>query len=271
MMEWNLPQEFDTGDGIVRWASFGEGDPVVLLHGTPFSSFIWRDIVPALAATRRVFVWDMLGFGQSDRHDGQDVGLTAQTRIFTSLIRHWGLEEPAVVGHDIGGAVALRATLIEGVMTYRHLTLIDAASVSGWGSGGFFQTIRENPEGFMQLPDWATAALIESKLRTGSHPGLRPEAMATYLDHWSGTESRNAFYRQYAQGGEQHTNDFQDRFASIRIPVRIVWGRQDQWLPIEYAQRLHAVLPHAELIEIDGAGHAVPEDAPGALIACLNA
>lgn len=270
MSNWNLPGEYDTGDGIVRWASFGEGEPVVLLHGTPFSSFIWRDIAAAFAATRKVYVWDMLGFGQSTMHDDQDASLAVQGRIFVQLLERWGLREPDVVAHDVGGAVALRATLLEGV-TFRHMTLIDAASISGWGSGGFFQTIRENPEVFMQLPEWATEALIESKIRTASHPGLRPEALEAYLNGWRGGQGRNAFYRQYAQGGETHTEEFQDRLAAMPGPVRIIWGREDQWLPVQYAERLHATLPNSELAIIDGAGHAVQEDAPGKLLSCLCA
>ncbi len=93
-MSWDLEEEFETPDGCVRWTSLGNGDPVVLLHGSPFSSFLWRDIAPALARTREVFVWDMLGYGQSDKHDGQDVSLTAQGKLFTKLLEHWGLSRP---------------------------------------------------------------------------------------------------------------------------------------------------------------------------------
>jgi pimeloyl-ACP methyl ester carboxylesterase len=270
MVEWDLRATYHTDDGVVRWASFGDGEPVVLLHGTPFSSFIWRDIAPVLASTRKVYVWDMLGFGQSAKHDRQDVSLAHQGRIFADLLKSWNLDEPSVVAHDVGGAVALRATLIEGV-SFRHLTLVDAVSIGGWGAGGFFQTISEHPEVFMQLPDWATEGLIESKIRTASHPGLRPYALERYLSHWRGVEGRGAFYRQYAQAKEAHTEVFQERLAAMSIPVRIIWGQEDQWLPIEYARRLHGLLPRAEFAVIGGAGHAVQEDSPGQLLAYLMA
>jgi pimeloyl-ACP methyl ester carboxylesterase len=270
MSDWKLADTYDTGDGLVRWGAFGEGDPVILLHGTPFSSYIWRDVVQGLSANHRVYVWDMLGFGQSDKHDGQDVSLARQTRLFCDLLELWDVRRPSVIAHDVGGVVALRATLIEDV-AFGDLTLIDAASISGWGAGGFFQTIRENPHVFLQLPDWASDALIESKIRTGSHPGLRPEALKTYLDSWCSPEGRGAFYRQYAQGGEEHTDALQDRLASLSMPVRILWGREDQWLTLDYAERLRAALPQAEFAIIDGAGHMVPEDSPGALLRHLVA
>jgi pimeloyl-ACP methyl ester carboxylesterase len=164
----------------------------------------------------------------------------------------------------------LRTTLLDDV-AFRDLTLIDAVSISGWGSGGFFQTIRENADVFMQLPDWATDALIESKIRTASHPGLRPKALKVYLEGWRGPQGRRAFYRQYAQCGEQHTDEIQNRLALLSMPVRILWGREDQWLPVEYAQRLQKLLPQAEFTLINEAGHLVQEDAPGTLLLHLAA
>ncbi|MGI8873469.1 MAG: alpha/beta fold hydrolase, partial [Egibacteraceae bacterium] len=65
-----LTESFDTGDGLVRWAALGDGPAVVLTHGTPFSSFVWRDIARALAVSHRVFVWDLLGYGASDQAEG---------------------------------------------------------------------------------------------------------------------------------------------------------------------------------------------------------
>jgi pimeloyl-ACP methyl ester carboxylesterase len=208
----------------------------------------------------------MLGFGQSDTRDGQDVSLNTQTGIFTKLLHLWQLRAPQVIAHDVGGVVALRAALIEDI-AFASLSLINAASVKGWGTGGFFQTIREHPEAFLKLPDWASDALIEAKIRSGSHPGLRPEALAVYLNNWRAPQGRRAFYRQYVQGGEEHTDDLQDRLASLAMPVQVLWGREDQWLSLDYGARLmRALPPHASFEIIDGAGHMVPEDRPGDLL-----
>jgi pimeloyl-ACP methyl ester carboxylesterase len=268
--EWRLAHNWETGSGVVRWASFGEGPPLVLLHGTPFSSFIWRDVAPVLARNHTVHVWDMLGFGESDK-DASDVSLATQTTIFCGLLRHWGVHRPRVIAHDVGGVVALRAALLGGV-DFSDLTLIDAASVSGWGSGGFFQTVSENPQTFSQLPDWATDALIAAKIQSGSHLGLRPEVLRVYLDQWGTSQGRQAFYRQYAQGGEEHTDELQSRFSALSMPIHVIWGRNDQWLGLDYAHRLLRALPADTRFDvIDGAGHMVPEDRPGALLSYLAA
>ena len=75
------------------------------------------------------------------------------------------------------GARLDRTALLAGVQ-FRQLELLDAVSVSGWGAGGFFQTIKDHAAVFQQLPGWATAALIESKIRTASHLELRPQPAA---------------------------------------------------------------------------------------------
>jgi pimeloyl-ACP methyl ester carboxylesterase len=268
-VSWNLEEEFETPGGCVRWASFGDGDPVVLLHGTPFSSFLWRDIAPALARTRKVFVWDLLGFGQSDKRDDQDVSPAAQGKLFTRLLEHWGLSRPSVVAHDIGGAVALRALLLEGA-NYQDLTLVDAVSGGEWGTG-YFKLIRENAHVFEQLPGYAHQALVESHLRHATHAGYKPDVLDAYIAPWRGADGQAAFYRQYRHAEQAQTEEFEHLLGGVTVPTRIIWGREDRLLPPEFAELLHTRIPRAELIWLDAAGHTIQEDAPAQLLAHLTA
>ena len=268
MIDWQVGEEFTTADGVVRWASFGSGEPMVLLHGTPFSSFIWRDIALALAKARRVYVWDMLGFGQSDKNEGQDVSLGAQGRIFAALLEHWGLSQPSVVAHDVGGVVALRAAIIEAA-TFHDLTLLNAVGVPGWSNGAFFRTVKTNPDLFAQLPADAHEALVASKIRDSSHLGLRPAVLDGLLDPWRGEDGQAAFYRQYGQADEADCEEFQEQLGDLSIPMRILWGRKDRWLSTDYAERLRSRLPDAEFAWIEQSGHIVQEDAPAQLLGYL--
>ncbi|MFG2091188.1 alpha/beta fold hydrolase [Spirillospora sp. NPDC048824] len=69
-----LGKTYRSRSGEVRWDVHGDehADPVVLLHGTPFSSYVWRGVARALATTHRVYVWDMPGYGTSEMSAGQD-------------------------------------------------------------------------------------------------------------------------------------------------------------------------------------------------------
>src|ERR687893_1875176 len=133
MDRWTLSREYGSSQGTVRYEAFGTGPPVVLVHGTPFSSYVWRKVVPALAETMRVYAFDLPGYGSSEKREGQDVSLAAQGRILSGLLDYLGLDKPAVVGHDFGGAITLRAHLLEG-RDFRAIVLVDAVSVAGGGS-----------------------------------------------------------------------------------------------------------------------------------------
>jgi pimeloyl-ACP methyl ester carboxylesterase len=265
---WTLDEEFHTPGGTVRWTVLGRGDPIVLVHGTPYSSYLWRDIAPALALIRRVYVFDHLGFGSSEQRDDQDLSLAAQAQNFTRLLEHWGLSSPSVVAHDIGGAIALRALLLEGA-DYRDLTLFDAVSGGEW-ERGLFRLILKNADLFDQFPPYAHEALVASHLRHATHVGFRPGVLEAFLAPWRGLEGQAAFYRQYSQINQVDTMEYEHLLGAMSLPVHIIWGREDRILPPEYAEWLHDRVPHARLSWIADAGHLLQEDAPAQLLSHLT-
>ncbi|MBF4163314.1 alpha/beta fold hydrolase [Nocardioides acrostichi] len=269
-MTWTLEKTAQLPDGEVRWTSIGAGAPVVLVHGTPYSSYLWRDVAPALAAQgREVYVFDHLGYGQSDKREGQDLTLAAQGRRFAALLRTWGLERPSVVACDIGGAIVLRALLLEGAR-YADLTLFDAVTGGAWEHGLFAQ-IREHHEVFAQLPAYAHRALVEAHLGNGTHAGYRPGALEVYLEPWLGSEGQEAFYRQYRQLDPAHTAEYEPLLGTIDIPVTLLWGREDRILPPRHGEWLQQRVPHRGLTWVEGSGHLMSEDAPAQLAAALIA
>jgi pimeloyl-ACP methyl ester carboxylesterase len=266
--DWVLPESYETDAGMVRWARLGRaGPPIVLVHGTPYWSYLWRDIAPALARTHTVYVFDHLGYGLSDKHEGQDLTLAAQARRFARLLTHWGLDEPSVVACDIGGAIVLRAHLLDSAR-YRDLTIFDAVGGGNW-ERGLFRLMREHPEVFAALPGYAHEALVAAHLRNASHRGLRPEVLDAYLTPWRGPEGQAAYYRQYRQLAEADTRPYEELLGSITVPVRLLWGRHDRILPPEYGTWLHERIPHSTLHWVDDAGHLLQEDAPARLTAYL--
>lgn len=267
IVDWPLPEAFETREGLVRWNRLGSGPPVVLLHGTPFSSVVWRAVARSLAATHEVFVWDMLGYGASDKHDGQDVSLAAQGRIFADLLAQWELTAPSVVAHDFGGAVALRAHLLHAAV-YDSLALVDPVALAPWGSP-FFRLVRENAPVFAQLPPNLHRALVEEYVRGASHTGLLPGVLESLVRPWLGEDGQPAFYRQIAQADQRYTDEIEARYGEIDLPVLVCWGTRDEWIPPERGYQLAARIPGARLRLLDGAGHLVQEDTPAQLTAEL--
>lgn len=153
-----LDERFSDEEGAIRWTKVGDGPPIVLVHGTPYSSRIFQGIVPALAEHREVFLFDHLGYGRSEQREGQDLSIAAQGRRFARLLEHWGLDAPSVVATDIGGAITLRALLLEGAV-FADLLLFDAVTGGDW-ERGLFALMLEHTEVFEALPGYAHRALV---------------------------------------------------------------------------------------------------------------
>ncbi|MFC3997564.1 alpha/beta fold hydrolase [Nocardiopsis sediminis] len=268
MPDWTLDHTTPTPAGTVHWTAHGHGDPVVLLHGTPFSSRVWHATATALSAHHTVYLWDLPGFGASRGTDLPDVSLPAQQAAFTALLRHWGLDRPSVVAHDIGGAIALRTTLLDAI-AYRRLALLDAVALRPWGSG-FFRLVHDNPEVFPALPADLHEALVRAYIASGTHTAPAPDYTDALVRPWLGEQGQRAFYRQIAHADQEHTRQVEDRYGDLDIPVVVAWGTEDRWLPAEHARRLAAAIPHARLEWIEGAGHLVQHDAPDRLAALLT-
>jgi pimeloyl-ACP methyl ester carboxylesterase len=268
MMSPRLSRRFAWNGRSVAWDRFGSGPPVVFLHGTPWSSALWRPIAEALSAGFTVYLWDMPGYGQSSNDPSHPVDLGTQGRLFADLVSEWGLEEPHVVAHDFGGAVALRARLLHGAR-YASLCLVDVVALSPWGSP-FFTLVKQHADAFARLPPAVHRGAIEAYIRGASHRGLRADDLAMLVEPWTGEAGQAAFYRQIAEADERFTDDVEPLYGNVTEPVHVVWGTEDTWIPVDRATRLHQAIPHSSVAMIEGAGHLIQLDAPAALAAELT-
>ncbi|MBU8546120.1 MULTISPECIES: alpha/beta fold hydrolase [Roseomonadaceae] len=266
-VQWTVPESFDFNGQSVRFGVMGDGPPLVLVHGTPFSSYVWHRIAPHLAAWRRVFYFDLIGYGLSAMNEGQDISLGVQNRLLAELLRHWDLEHPDVVAHDFGGATALRTHLLNGC-DFRSLTLVDPVALRPWGSP-FVRHVRRYEAAFAGLPPQIHEAILAAYVAGAAHRRLTAEELQPYLKPWIGPVGQSAFYRQIAQMDEHYTAEVEDRYAEIRCPLLVVWGEEDAWLPIEQGRNLAARVPGSRFLPVARAAHLVQEDAPEALVAAL--
>ncbi|WP_338667601.1 alpha/beta fold hydrolase [Pseudodesulfovibrio methanolicus] len=261
--DWNLRQTFTFQGREVACDVLGQGEPLVLVHGTPWSSFNLRHLARGLADSFRVHLFDLLGYGQSDKSDN-DVSLGVQNRLLAALIRFWGLERPVIVGHDFGGTTVLRTHLLDKV-DFRKIALIDPVAVSPWGSP-FFRHVREHEAAFAGLPGYIHEAVVRAYVGSAAVSPLSEETLAGIVAPWTGAEGQAAFYRQMAQADSRYTDEVQDLYPSIERPVLILWGRQDAWIPAEKGRLLNRMIPGSTLVELPGTGHLVIEERPDALV-----
>ena len=258
--DWRLGRRASLPGGDVAFGVLGSGPPVVLVHGTPSRSYVWRNVARSLAERNTVYVFDLLGFGESEKHEGLDTSIPAQSRALAGLIDLWELEAPAVAGHDIGGAIVLRSHLLEGVRLDR-IALVDAVVLRPWITPATRHK-QDHPDAYRTMPNHIFEQTVTAHLRTATARPMDDAAFAAVFGQWLGEDGQARYMRNLAQFDERYTAEFEPLLGSMQTPVRIIWGEQDAWLDPAFARRLHGLLPNSGLKVIPGAGHFVMEDAP---------
>ncbi|MQA01991.1 MAG: alpha/beta fold hydrolase [Streptosporangiales bacterium] len=265
---WRLPDRVRVSAGEVATGTFGAGPPVVLVHGTPAWSYLWRNVVPALARTHTVYVWDLLGFGDSRLAPGATPSIAQQATALAELVRHWRLDAPGLVGHDIGGGVVLRAHLVDDTPA-RRLALLDAAVLGPWNTP-FTEHIQQHDDAYRTMPTHVFGDIVEARLRTATHRQLPHDTLREYLRPWAGEAGQQRWIDQVASVSHTDTTDAVRRLDQVRVPTLVLWGENDGWLAPAVGDRLAAAIPGARRQTVPAAGHFLPEDAPDAVADALR-
>jgi pimeloyl-ACP methyl ester carboxylesterase len=265
--DWRLSRTYDSVGGTVAYEVLGDGPPVVLVHGTPSWSYLWRNVANELAERFTIYVCDLIGYGTSEKREGQDVSIGAQTRMLVELLELWELEQPRIVGHDFGGAITLRLMLLEG-RRFSRVALCDAVAIAPWITP-FSRHVQRHLEAFQTVPEHIHRQMIAAHLRTAIARDMADAELEPYLLPWLGPVGQAAYYRQVAQFDERYTREIEPRYGEIRTPTLVLWGEQDGWLAPEFGRRLAEAIPDARLVPVANGGHFLPEDQPGPVVEAL--
>jgi pimeloyl-ACP methyl ester carboxylesterase len=245
-------------DGVgIHYVDRGQGQPLVLIHGLGGSIYNFRYNIPALSEHMRVVALDLKGFGYSERPAAGDYSLAAQARLVGELMDRLGIPRAAVLGHSMGGAIALRlaATSPEKV---DRLILVGSAPPS-----------RMVPRfaGIPPLPSLlrlGTALVLhqprlrEIVLRQGYYDPsfLSPEMLAEFRRFARTRGSTNAIARLLSDAARDEPVDL----SRISQPVLLLWGGHDRWTSLRLARWLADQIPDARLEVIERARHMVLEE-----------
>lgn len=263
-----VPENVIINGHRIAHGEHGAGEAVVLIHGTPSYSHIWRNVAPKLVDTgHKVYLFDLLGFGNSERpRDPQvDTSVSAQVPILLALMDHWGLNHVHIVGHDIGGAIAMRFSVFHKERV-KSLTVIDTVSFDSWPSQRTREQMKSGLDTLINAPDADHRRHFSNWLLSAVHnsEGLREGALSKYIGMISGPVGQGSlFQHQIGHYDNRHTSELDDRLSELgRIPVQIVWGENDVWQVTDWAHRLQNAIPGSKLHILSECGHFAMEDKP---------
>lgn len=247
--------------GDIAYLRKGQGPPVVLLHGIPSSSYLWRDIINPLAEHFDVLVPDLVGYGDSDKRLDADLSVAAQARYMVAFMESLGIHRAAVIGHDIGGGIAQLIAVDEPARVAK-LVLIDSIVDNAW-------PIPEIAR--LKEPAWDQIMVgldLRAGLRKGLEAGMTTPGRVTdeLVDEWVRPFSDLPGRRAYLRAARAlHNRDLVSRsrhIQEIEVPTLVLWGANDRFLEPRWAEQLQGKLRNAKLQVIEPGGHFLPLDRP---------
>ncbi|OYR45608.1 MULTISPECIES: alpha/beta fold hydrolase [unclassified Halorubrum] len=262
--DWTDAQErttvaVDDHEVEMAYRDEGTGDPVVFLHGIPTNSYLFRDQFEAIATERRAIAPDMIGYGGSAMRDGFDRSIRAQELAVRGLVDELGFDAIDFVGHDLGGGVGLRYA-VRTPDAVDRLVLSNSVAYDSWPIGtitdlGLPETARETSvEELQGMLD----ALFRDTLLGDDHDEAFLEGMTA---PWASEEGVTSVVRNASATNTSHTTEIDPR--DVTADTLLLWGTEDEFQPIEWAERLEADIDSCELVGLE-ANHWVPEDRPAA-------
>jgi pimeloyl-ACP methyl ester carboxylesterase len=225
--------------------------PVVLLHGFPTWGYAWHALVPALSRSHRVIVPDLLGYGFSDRSDRFDRSIVRQAEMVVRLLGELGVPKVDLVGHEVGGAVALRVAALYADRVDR-LCLIDPATYDAWPIEA---VVALGSPAARRQPPAAVVASARRLLARGFERAPGDALLEALLAPYETEVGALSLVRDAAALDASHLLELTPLLTRLAARTLILWGERDALQPIRHGRRLEGDLPAAHLIPVPGAGH----------------
>jgi pimeloyl-ACP methyl ester carboxylesterase len=247
------------GSKKIRYIDAGSGIPLVFIHGFGSSVFSWRKNIEPISRHHRVCAPDLPGFGYSDKPLDADYSIDAYADFIVQFMDHLHIRQAILVGHSLGGGIAL-LTSLKYPSRVKALVLLDA-------------------EAYPITPPLMLRVAKLPVIRSVIHRAIgewvvRISLKRSYYDHSLITDSLvDEYYRPFlTENGKaapirvlqamdfEKLKDLPRRYRRIRKKVLIIWGKEDRISRIHLAHKLKKDLPYARLKIIPASGHLVQEE-----------
>jgi len=254
----------------------GSGPPLVLIHGMLNSSRHWEAVARGLSSDYTVIAPDLIGHGDSATPRG-DYSLGAHAAAIRDLLAAIGIDRATIVGHSLGGGVALqffwqfpqrteRLVLISSGGLGREVSpMLRAAALPGMSGVLAVAAHRRWLDAL-----WAAGARMRAK---GRGQGIYLQAIARALRPLEQPGAREAFVQTLRSVIDVHGQrvSARDRLYLLgAMPTLVVWGDRDETIPLAHGREAHALIPGSRFATLPGAAHFPHLEDPEGLVLVLR-
>lgn len=247
----------------VRYLSMGEGDPVLLLHGWPTSSYLWREVMPGIAARgRRAIALDLPAFGGSDKPLDASYSFRFYDATLSAFVDALGADQVGLAVHDLGGPIGLHWA-VGSMERVRELALLNTLvyPTMSWAVVAF--VVASRVPGLRALMASRFGLTLGLKIGLADQANATPEVIKAVCAPFQTRDAREALLKT---ASSLHPKGFQtiaEGLPRFTGPVQIVYGARDRILPnvAKTMRRVQADLPQAKLMCLEHCGHFLQEEA----------
>jgi pimeloyl-ACP methyl ester carboxylesterase len=250
----------------LHYETYGHGKPVVLIHGLGLDSHTWRHLIAPLSQHHRVVTLDLKGHGMSPKPDDDMYSLYDQARLVSRFIIEHDLRNVTLIGHSYGGGVALasavylnrshpnrveRLVLIDGIAYEQSLPMfvrLLATPILG-------------PLLIHLVPETRQIRSIMELTYYDDHL-IEDESIERYAQSLRSPGAKSALLSTARQILPSDIEAFAQMYRELRVPTLILWGKEDEIIPLSIGQRLAFDLPNATFEVLAETGHAQQEERP---------
>lgn len=226
----------------IRFVVAGQGPAVILLHGLGANKETWMANIDALSTKHHVYALDQLGFGHSEK-PLLDYSIATWVDFLHAFMKSQGISHATLVGNSLGGWIALDFTL-------RYPEMVDKLILVDSGGLAFkLPTAILNPS---SLAGWRT--LLQSAFYDKSR--INDQFVVTvFTQH---LHDNDGYTIQRTLAGLEQALPEDNRLKDVHTPTLIIWGREDELIGIELAEKFRAGIAGSKLVVLEHCGH-VPE------------
>lgn len=250
---------------------YGNGNPILALHGLGGSLYSWRELKGKLPNHELILI-DLKGAGKSPKPHDKHYSILEQADLIYDFIQEKDLKNLTLLGNSYGGALSLLVAIklcksAEDRGRLSKLILID--------SGGYNESLPWHLR-LMRTPvlGWLAMYLLPPKISIGMvirnaycHPGnVTKEQIAEYAGPIAARGGRHALLQTGKQAIPKNVNQITDDYKNISVPTLILWGDADQLIPLKIGKKLDEAIPDSRLVLIPEAGHIPQEEQPAKII-----
>lgn len=263
-MESKINSKYTQVENVkVHYLSAGKGETIILLHGWPTSSYLWRNIITELSDQYRVIAIDLPGFGKSDKRVEDSYSFRYYSKVLTGFLSNLDIDNFSLGVHDLGGPVGL-FWMINNQDRVDRLILLNTLAYPKFSYAVklfYLSTVLPGVRNWLSSPrgiKWSIKFGVNQKEK------LTEEIIEYYQKPFQEKESRKALLKSIQRLSMKGYEEIEANLPSYENPVLILYGEKDKILPNvdKTMKKIKEDLPQAKIISYSDCGHFIQEEIP---------